>query len=439
MRILRYIFFFLALIVATSIVAQDKKDQNLYKVKKGETLYGIATQNGITVDELIQANPEMSSPDFKLKKGVYITIPKATPKVQEKVPALKGQTLKVGIVLPLHDDDGDGRRMAEYYRGILMACDDLKKDGISIEINTYNTPQDCQIDSILEKSALKDRNIIFGPLYTKQLSSLTSYARASGSKIVIPFSINGNDVATNSNIFQIHKSPTLFNENVVKQFIARFKDSNVIIVDCQDATSDKGAFTSSLRKKIEENGMSNKITSIISPYESFKQAFSETSPNVVVLNTGRSPELNKVIARLDSIQIDKPSLEITLFGYTEWLMYEKHNKAKFFKYDTYVPTNAYYNPYSSKVKALEEKYQKWFKSDMMEYLPRFALTGYDHGMFFLKGLYEDGMPFTGSQQDKDFVQTPLRFTRVSSIGGYQNMAFLFVHYNRNNTISLINF
>ncbi len=439
MRIFRFILFFLAFFAMTQIVAQNSATTEVHKVKKGETLFGIAKQYDITVEELVKANPEMNSADYKLKKGVLVNIPKKQEAPKEKVPAMKDQPLKVGIVLPLHDDDGDGRRMLEYYRGILMACDDLKKQGISMEINTYNTFQDCIMDSILINSKLKDANIIFGPLYTKQLTSLTSYAKPQATKIVIPFSINGNDVSTNPYIYQVHKSPTLFNDEVIKQFMDRFKDYNVIVVDCQDQTSDKGQFTSSLRSRIDAKAMPCKVTSIASPYDAFKNAFSETQSNVIVLNSAKSPELNKVIQRLDSIVIDKPNLQISLFGYTEWLMYEKHDKAKFFKYDTYIPTNAYYNPYSGKVKELDDKYKKYFKSDMMEYLPRFALTGYDHGMFFLKGLYQDGMKFTGSTQDKDFVQTPLRFSRVNSIGGYQNVAFLFVHYNKNNTISLINF
>lgn len=36
----------------------------------------------------------------------------------------------------------------------------------------------------------------------------------------------------------------------------------------------------------------------------------------------------------------------------------------------------------------------------MDYLPRFALTGYDHGMFFLRGIYNNGKKFNGSTADK---------------------------------------
>ena len=36
-------------------------------------------------------------------------------------------TLKVGVMLPLHKIDGDGRRMLEYYRGLLLGIEDLKK------------------------------------------------------------------------------------------------------------------------------------------------------------------------------------------------------------------------------------------------------------------------------------------------------------------------
>ena len=48
--------------------------------------------------------------------------------------AVMSQTLKVGVMLPLHDVNGDGRRMVEYYRGLLMGCDSLKRTGMSIEV-----------------------------------------------------------------------------------------------------------------------------------------------------------------------------------------------------------------------------------------------------------------------------------------------------------------
>jgi hypothetical protein len=55
----------------------------------------------------------------------------------------------------------------------------------------------------------------------------------------------------------------------------------------------------------------------------FSKAFSRSQQNVVVLNTGRSPELNVAFAKLNSLKAMDPSVTISMYGYTEWLMYTK--------------------------------------------------------------------------------------------------------------------
>lgn len=442
------ILLLVAFFVCVPSLAQDKQWKEMHKVKRSETIFGIAKKYGITVNELIKANPDMNTPGYELKKGDYIFIPYPDKAAQTKpvasnnsvkAVASSGKHVKVGIVLPLHNVDGDGRRMVEYYRGLLMACDDLKKEGSSIDVNAWNLPIDGDVSQTLAQDKLSKCDVIFGPLYTKQVKPLADFARSKGIKMVIPFSINGNDVAVNPNIFQVYQSPEFFYNEVIKHFVYRFSNYHVVVIDCNDRSSDKGIFTFGLRKKLEERNISCSVTNLNSSDEMFAKSFSSSKPNMVILNTGRSPELTQVLAKLDAMTRTNPSYAISLFGYTEWLMYVNHNKDKFFKYDTYIPTASYYNSYSSKVKSVGNKYFSWFKSGMMDYLPRFAITGYDHGMFFLRGLSSYGKKFDGSQADKNALQTQLHFQKVGATGGYQNTGFMFVHYNRNNTISTINF
>ena len=46
-----------------------------YKVKRKETIWGIAHAHGLTVEELVLANPEMREPGYALKRGSVIRIP----------------------------------------------------------------------------------------------------------------------------------------------------------------------------------------------------------------------------------------------------------------------------------------------------------------------------------------------------------------------------
>lgn len=447
MRRITFCFILSALIfLCGNTAAQQVTPSSTHKVKRSETIFGIARKYGITVDELIKANPDMSMPGYELKKGDYIIIPARTSaqtadktSTQPQATAKSKYTVKAGVVLPLHNVDGDGRRMTEYYRGLLMACEDLKHNGLNIEVYAYNTPNDGDIYQTLQMKDLAKCDIIFGPLYTKHVKPLADFARNNGAKLVIPFSISGNDAQTNSCVFQVYQSAEYFNAETIKHFIGRFSNYHVVVIDCNDKTSDKGAFTFALRRKLTEKNIPASITNLTSSDETFAKAFSTEKPNVVVLNTGRSPELNQVLAKLEVTQAAKPTAAVSLFGYTEWLMYVKYNQAKFCKYDTYIPASSFYNKYSTKTQAFENRYNAAFKSAMMDYLPRFALTGYDHGMYFLQGIAAKGRKFNGAESGAGVLQTPMRFVRTTKDGGYQNNSMIFVHFNRNNNISIVNF
>jgi len=442
--LLRYILVVsLLFFVADTMLAQTNKWREMHKVKRKETIFGIAREYGITIEELIDANPDMKQPGYELKKGDYIFIPYAKPAQQQQAakPAadeakknadidMRRREIRVGVMLPLHDFNGDGKRMVEYYRGVLMACDSLKQTGTSVDIRAWNVPEDADI-----KKTLKDKNaatcdLIIGPLYSTQVKALSDFATKHGTKVLIPFSINAPELKTNSNIFQVYQSTTEYNEAVISRFVEKFAGYHLVLIDCNDTTSKKGVFTFPLRKRMETMGRAYSITNVKSSEAYFKKAFSTTMPNVVVLNTGRSPELNVALAKLDNLTMNNSDIKVTLFGYTEWMMYTKYNLDKFYKYNAYIPATFYMNPLSAKTARMEQKYRWNFHSDMMQALPRFAITGFDQAFYFIKGLKMYGQKFNGAMGTVGYtpIQTPLRFEQVGEGGGYQNRSIVFVHY-----------
>ena len=439
-----------ALVFAAAVSAQTMKYQDLYKVKKKDTIYGIAKKYNITIDQLISANPDMQKPDYTLQKGDQLVIPAPLPAPTQPVqpaqqPAAQvakksSSAVRIGVMLPLHNVDGDGQRMVEYYRGILMACDSLKAQGISTDVRAWNVPIDGNVQQTLADNHAKDCDVIFGPLYTKQVKPVGDFCRRNNIKLVIPFSINGNDVASNDHIMQVYQSPQQQNELAVNAFVERFKGCHAVIIDCNDTTSRKGVFTAALRKRMEAAGIGYSITNLKSSEAMFAKAFDASKQNVVVLNTGRSPELNVALAKLNGLKVTAPAMRISLFGYTEWLMYTKVYLDYYHRYDAYIPTSFYYNPLAPRTANLERSYRRWFKSDMRQALPRFAITGYDHAQFIIRGLHKYGSKFNGTSQQNTYtpLQTPLKFKFVQG-GGMQNSAFMLVHYKTNRTMESISY
>lgn len=447
-RLLRYFLVLLVLLgTCESLLAQTKSNiREMHKVKKKETIFGIARDNGLTIQELIQANPEMNTPGYELKKGTFIVIPypktqvEPASKVAPSTKVEKKTSIRLGVMLPLHNENGDGKRMVEYYRGVLMAVDSLKQTGMSIDVFAWNVAEDSNINKFLNDKNASTCDIIIGPLYSKQVAPLASFAAKHDIKVLIPFSINAPELYTNSNLFQVYQSPTDINEATISKFLQRFEGYNTVIIDCNDTTSKKGIFTMGLRRRMETMGREYNITNLKSSEAYFAKAFSKTKSNVVILNTGRSPELNLAFAKLNNFSINNPGIDISMFGYTEWMMYTKYDIDNYYKYNVYIPATFYLNPLSSATDRIMTKYRWNFHADMMQALPRFAVTGFDHAMYFLKGFYKNGKKFTGAPGTVGYipVQTPLKFEKIAN-GGYRNTSLLFVHYKPSHQIETINY
>ena len=460
-RLLRYFLLttLLAFTVSSISAQQASTFRGQHKVKKKETIFGISREYGLTIEELIKANPEMNEPGYELKKGMILNIPfskdslearakreaaakqvtvvKTAPVVADDV---KNREIRLGIMLPLHNINGDGRRMTEYYRGVLMACDSLKKQGLSIDVHAWNTAEDGNIYKVLEDPAAAKCDLIIGPLYSKQMDALSAFVTKHDIRLVIPFSINAPQLTTNRNIFQVYQSPTEQNEVIIARFIERFKNYHTVVVDCNDSTSKKGIFTFGLRRQMEQRGMDAVVTNLKSTEANFSKAFSRTKPNVVILNTGRSQELGVAFSKINGLKANEPELDITMFGYTDWLLYTRTYLENFYKYNTYIPSVFYYNPLSVGTQRFERKYRQNFRSDMQSSLPRFAITGFDHAYFFLKGLHKYGKSFNGAEGMFGYppVQTPLKFERYGN-GGLRNRTMMFIHYQPEHTVETIKF
>ena len=499
-HLLKYAFVTLALIFAVQAGAQTTKWRDIHKVKKSETIFGIAKTYGVSIQELLNANPEMKKEGYELKKGDWVFVPyakegdvkaddktaakaslsssggdtKGSPSASktteaplgavgealgQKPPSLAASSLsqtgsaatqvknlndgviRVGVMLPLHNENGDGTRMIEYYRGMLLALNQLNTEGIKTEVSAWNVPIDADIRTTLLKDGVNQLDIVFGPLYSNMVKPLGDYCRNNGIKMVIPFSITGNDVAENPQIFQVYQTPEELNTKSVAAFMERFPHHHPIFINCNDEGSDKGVFTSSLRKQLDAAKRTYNLTNVNTPQADFAKAFSVNQPNVIVVNTAKSPKLNQVFAKLDSLTQSRPGLAISMFGYNEWFMYQKYDLAQFFKYGVYIPTTYYYNAVADRTEAFEKLYLETYGEPMKaDALPRFALTGYDQTMFFIRGLKQYGSQFVGTAAQAGYkpLQTRLNFGRVGQ-GGYKNKNFQLVHFLPNQTMEAITY
>lgn len=201
----------------------ESRCRDMHKVKRKETVFSISREYGISETELIAANPELKG-ENKIKKGTFLCIPypKAQTEQSTQSQAIptdselfrenrketeRFSTIKAAVILPFLDgvSKSESSRMVEYYEGLLIAVDSLKRTGTSIDLYTYNSgPENTSLNSILGKSEMKDMDIIFGPLYQQHIKPLAEFAKKQNTRLVIPFTSKDNTVFQNPAIYQIN-------------------------------------------------------------------------------------------------------------------------------------------------------------------------------------------------------------------------------------------
>lgn len=348
--------------------------------------------------------------------------------------------INVGIMLPLHNDDGDGKRAIEYYRGLILAAEEMKNEGVEVNFYAWNAHINSDINKILQDPNAKKCDIFFGPMYTKQLAALQAFAAANNAKVIIPFSINGDPASHYSNVFQIYQEPNFARMEAIKKYATQFSDCHTVIIGCDDENSTKGNFTAELRGLLTGKNMPYTLTGLSTPNDLFVKAFNQKKRNMVVLNSSSNKSLKEAFKKLEALKTANPSIEFSMFGYTEWLTYANDYAPFYHKYDMYIPTHSYFNPADSKTQRLLSLYRQKYNCEMLsQYSPRFGLMGYDHGRFFFRGFSKMGRDYKGIYANNDALQTRIYFGKVGQTGGMQNIGFKFIHYNKNNTVSVVEF
>lgn len=452
----RNIIITLLLALPLSALAQSSNQwRDIHKVKRHETVFGIARNYDITIDELLDANPEMREKGYELKKGDQIFIPyskNSKPAVQSKTENTKQKevapagpgVVRVGVMLPFLDHSSEGTRMVEYYRGVRAALDTLSKEGIKTEVNLWNINKDSVLTKVLTHNpSIAKQNIILGPLYTSQVHTLAEFCRKNNVALVMPFSIDADDATTNPNVFQIYQSDSQLAGRSIGAFIERFaKTHRPIFVNTNTPQDGKYAFTKALRETLQSRGIKEELTDINTPLREFAKHFSQTQPNVIILNSAAYKPLERLFEKLDSLKKIDPSLIISTYGYNEWFIYQPNLEKDYFKYNVHIPTTYYFSRTSDRVEDFERDYKNRYGQGMNpDCLPRMALLGYDHTMYFVRGISKYGRSYVGNEkQNTGFkpLQSRLEFKRLGK-GGYQNTNFQIIRFKTDGTMDSLTY
>jgi LysM repeat protein/ABC-type branched-subunit amino acid transport system substrate-binding protein len=465
--------------IVTPYPAKSTSEFDFYEVQPKETLYSIAHSHGISVEKLIEINPDLID---LLKAGQVIRVPKApvssqksdksetatkpetekpeisTPETSVKPviessdapnpnckPKLdKGKQYHVALLLPFSLSDADSLlatdisklkpagayrpfNFIQIYEGALLALDSLEKTGANVKFYVYdadNGNDTIKTRKILTKPEMKDMDLIIGPVFARSFATAARFAEKQQINIINPLSRRSEIVRGNPFIYKVQPSEDAIAFKLSTFIVEKYPQSNVIIVRNTRAENPELAKLvqnemKAALLKAGKGATSIPVTDIIYQTEFFggiSKRLSLTKQNIVIVLSNNSVLIPDFISRLNGLTKDH---QIILIGMPGWETLEP---------ETDYLVNLNYHQYSTSwvdyenvqvlrfVKRFRDKFATEPEND------KYAFLGYDLTFYFIKALMDYGHDFGPcvASNPANVTEPPFRFRKSGESDGYEN-------------------
>ncbi len=453
----------------------DKEDncKTEHVVKRKENIYRISRMYGISELELVNANPQLR--ERKLQKGEVLCIPYSKAE-QEKLSATKPvqqeeqtpmviiptneelfaglkttpediEQIKAAIILPLMLEDSissEQMKMVEFYEGVLLALDSLKRQGVSVDLHIYDSGNKwASIQPILAKPEMQQMNLIIGPVYDQHIAEAAAFAESNGIRMVVPFARQVDAVFTNPYIYQVNTPQSYFYSEVYDRFFMQFPHPNVIFFESPEEEDDDLIDGFKRELSYREVPYTVLVADTATNKDTIMAHLDTGRQNILMMTSEKSGSLNNMIPIFQLLVRDTASTkyDMHLFGYPQYQVYTSNHLASFYEIDTYFYSSFYTNNLLPAAKAFHQKYRRTYSKEIVNRYPKYAILGFDIAYYFLKAMHLYGTEMDSRLGEMKYtpLQTGFKFERVNNWGGFINRKVFFVHFSRDYELQTIDF
>ncbi len=235
----------------------------VHTVKKGDTFYSLTHFYNVTAEDLKKLNPILSE---GLKVGEIIKIKSIDTKNVEVEEIYKeiideNRILKVALLLPFRAKKYDSvsaidifkkkktakreklvNIVTDLYLGAEIAIDSLRKQGVQIELNVYDTgKKNGRIRTILSNYNLNDNDVIIGPLYSSEAEVVANQVKVS---VVFPVYSKNQEDFSSSKLIKTSPEKKRYRNHLINYIKEIYNGENIVVV------SDKYALASSIKQML---------------------------------------------------------------------------------------------------------------------------------------------------------------------------------------------
>lgn len=274
---------------AEKVVAAESNPEEIV-VKTGETLYSLGKVHNISVDDLIDLNPQLSG---GLKAGMVLKLRKTDPQkeaiqIVKKEPVGTGLPLSLGdcfdkdniktkyqvaLLLPFLLDDANAALDApvdkdpsdfksfnyfQFYAGFMLAADSLEKYGLNARIQVLDADKvddTLTIRQTLRKPGMDKMDLLIGPMYATSFTIAARFAKKHEIGIINPLSRRESIIKGNPYVIKTQVSDSGIASKLASFISSLYPKANILAVrnDKKEMKSLADDFSSLIKTGISDH------------------------------------------------------------------------------------------------------------------------------------------------------------------------------------------
>lgn len=431
----------------------------VYKVKKNETVYGVAKHLNLSPEAIIEYNPDALR---GLKKNMQLVFPLDVfgPTVETEIveqdtlvvvpepePVRPLTSSTIAVMLPFGLDKSEPSKLnnlcLDFYKGFLIGADTLcNRGGDMIEIRAFDTENIGSIAELLQTDSFVARaSVIIAPEGIDAIAQIGEAAAGRGNYVLNLFSIRDTVQQVNPFVVQANIPQQQMYVLAAEALETQFEGFRPLILRNTAGRNEKDAFVNFVVGRYRERG----IEPLSIDYEGTLHAgvlnelpVAAGERYVVIPSSGSLSDFNKMAYVLSNwrekvvaMAIENTDINVVpaveIFGYPDWTAFRGEALEMLHRLGATIYSRFLDNFTGFEATEFSSAFRRCYGEPMIESVPTQALLGFDAANCIIKNLRANDGAFDPSYPTEyRGVQSTFRFERSGE--GFANSALYIIRF-----------
>lgn len=310
----------------------------------------------------------------------------------------------------------------EFYEGVLIALDSLKREGVNLFVNVFDTGRDTAIvQELLTKRELQEADMIIGPFTSKNLKLVAQFAKENQKTLISPLNSRHDLVQDNPYFIQVNPCFDVHSKHIIEHlsqvrskryYVGNPMTQNLLIL----ALNRDSSRVASLQKHYaaQQNDLTASIPTLIRQsatidIDDIKSFLKKDELNIIIMPTFHNEgfiynslrEIQKLVDKVDP----RRGYQIVVIGMDRWRYFSRIN------FEYYESLNLHFS--SEYFTDLRKETVRQFRADYKAIYGigsrEFGFKGFDIMLFFGRMIHKYGINFPSHLWKERAVYNHTRF------------------------------